>query len=75
MDTEPTFEGSFSELQEVVNKLEQGNLGLEAVTELYSQGFTLAANCRKRLEATESRIELVQQTYGMPTNSGEPSDQ
>ena len=65
----------FSQLQEVVNKLEQGELGLEARTELYAQGVTLVANCRKRLEATESNIKLVQRTYVMPTDSGEPSGQ
>ena len=75
MDTAPTYEESFSELQEVVNKLEQGNLGLEAVTELYTQGITLAAICRKRLEATESKIKLIQRKYGMPTDSGEPTGQ
>ena len=75
MDTEPTYEDSFSELQEVVNKLEQGDLGLEARTELYTRGVTLAAICRKRLEATEAKIKLVQRKYGMLTDSDEPSDQ
>ena len=75
MDTEPTFDESFSELQEVVNKLEQGELGLEAVTELYTQGVILAANCRKRLEATEVKIKLIQRKYGLPTDSGQPSGQ
>jgi len=75
MGTEPTYEESFSELQVVVNKLEQGELGVEAVTELYAQGVTLAAICRKRLEATEAKIQSVQRTYMMPTDSGEPSGQ
>lgn len=75
MDAKPTFEDSFSQLQEVVNKLEQGDLGLEAVTALYEQGATLAANCRKLLEATETKITSIQRTYGMPTASDEPSGQ
>ena len=75
MATQPTYEDSFSQLQEVVNKLEQGELGLEARTELYAQGVTLAANCRKLLEATEAKIKLVQRKYGMQTDLEEPSDQ
>ena len=75
MDAIPTFEDSFSQLQEVVSKLEQGELGLEAVTVLYEQGVTLAANCRKLLEATESKIKLIQRTYGMPTDSSQPDGQ
>lgn len=75
MDTKPTFEESFSELQEVVNKLEQGDLGLEAKTDLYVKGATHVANCQARLAATESKIKLVQRSYVMPRESGEPSDQ
>ena len=75
MDAIPTFEDSFSQLQKVVTKLEQGDLGLEAVTELYEQGVTLVANCRKLLEATESKIKLIQRTNGMPTDSSDPSGQ
>ena len=69
MDTEPTFDESLSELQEVVSKLERGDLGLEAITELFGQGVTLAANYRKHLEFSESKIKLIQRTYGMPTDS------
>ena len=75
MEAKPKFEDSFSQLQEVVNKLEQGGLGLESVTDLYAQGVTLAANCRKLLEATETKIRSIQRTYGMPMASGEPSGQ
>ena len=68
MDNEPTFEGAFAELQEIVHKLERGDLGLEAMTELFAQGVTLSGNCRKLLETTESKIKLIQHTYGMPTD-------
>ncbi len=75
MDAKPTFEDSISQLQEILDKLEQGALGLESVTELYEQGVALAANCRKLLEATESKIRLIQQKHGMPTDSDKPGGQ
>ena len=75
MDAKLTFGDAVSQLQEVVNKLEQGELSLEMVTELYEQGVTLAANCRRLLEGTESNIKLIQRTYEVPPDSGEPGSQ
>ena len=71
MATEPTFETTHAQLQEVVTKLEQGDLGLDGVTTLYEKGLILAAKCRELLEATESRLMQIQRTFAMSVDSDE----
>ena len=39
MISEPSFEQTYERLQEVVTKLENCDLGIEATTELYGEGL------------------------------------
>ena len=56
---EKSFETSLSELEEIVGKLESGDLTLEASLELFEQGIKLSRECRERLSKAESRIEML----------------
>ena len=47
MTGESTFEQTYARLQEVVTKLERGDLGLEATTALYGEGLSLPTCCRR----------------------------
>jgi exodeoxyribonuclease VII small subunit len=59
--TEPTpkFEDALKELEEVVAKLEKGELSLEDSLRLYERGIALARHCHGKLEEAEGKIELL----------------
>jgi exodeoxyribonuclease VII small subunit len=56
---EKTFEASLAELEEIVTKLEDGDLALEASLELFEKGIKLSRECRDRLTNAERRIEVL----------------
>jgi exodeoxyribonuclease VII small subunit len=56
------FEKGIEALEEIVKRLETGDLPLEEALTLFERGMTLSAACRKQLEAAEARVErLVRQ--------------
>jgi len=58
-ETPPTFEGSLAQLQQIVNDLEEGNLGLETSLARFEEGIRLLRNCYMILEAAEQKIEIL----------------
>lgn len=50
------YEKSVARLEEIVDKLENGNLPLEDMMKLYEEGTLLAANCAKSLDAAQLKI-------------------
>ncbi len=56
---ENTFERSLIELEEIVTKLEGGDLPLEDSLELFEKGIRLSRECRERLTNAERRIEIL----------------
>ena len=58
---EKTFEASLAELEEIVGKLEDGDMPLEESLALFEQGIKLSRDCRDRLTKAERRIEILMQ--------------
>jgi len=56
---EKSFETSLVELEEIVTKLEEGDLPLEESLELFEKGISLSRSCRERLTNAERRIEIL----------------
>jgi exodeoxyribonuclease VII small subunit len=54
-----TFEASLEALEEIVHKLERGDLPLENSLELFEQGIRLSRECQERLSQAERRIEIL----------------
>lgn len=50
------YEKSVSRLEEIVDKLENGNLSLEEMMKLYEEGTALAAKCAKSLDAAQLKL-------------------
>ena len=69
-DKEPqsrSFESSLEALEEIVGKLEHGDLALEESLELFEQGIRLSRECQERLSQAERRIEvLMRDQQGRP---------
>jgi exodeoxyribonuclease VII small subunit len=53
------FEEALKQLEEVVAKLEKGELSLEESLTLYEQGIALSRLCHAKLEEAEGKIELL----------------
>lgn len=50
------YEKSVARLEEITEKLENGNLPLEEMIRLYEEGTALAAKCAKVLDAAQLKI-------------------
>ena len=62
-DTPPvdalSFEAALKELEDIVSRLEQGEVALEDSIALYERGQALKAHCEAKLKAAEGRLEMV----------------
>lgn len=54
-----SFEQSFSRLQEVVQKLSEGNLTLQQALGAFEEGMMLADSCAQMLDEAELRVKQV----------------
>ncbi len=54
-----SYEQLYARLQEVVARLEAGELPLEETLQLYEQGVRLAAECQRLLDAAELRVRQL----------------
>jgi exodeoxyribonuclease VII small subunit len=64
----PKFEEALKELEDVVARLEKGELALEESLRLYERGIALARSCHAKLEEAEGKIEVL-----MKDARGEPA--
>lgn len=55
-----TYETLYTRLQEVVARLEAGELPLDESLRLYEEGVGLAAECQRLLDAAELRVQQLQ---------------
>ena len=55
----PSFEKSLAELQNIVNELEEGTIGLEESMQRFEKGISLLRTCYQILEKAEQKIEVL----------------
>lgn len=56
---EMSFEDALRALEDVVRKLESGEVPLEESITLYERGEKLRALCQQRLDSAQARIETI----------------
>jgi exodeoxyribonuclease VII small subunit len=66
------FEEALAALEEVVARLESGDVGLEEAVSLFERGQVLLARCRERLAAAQQRIEELTAAE-LPPDPGAPA--
>lgn len=54
-----SFEDALARLEAIVQQLERGDVPLERSIDLYAEGDRLRAQCQKRLESAQARIEQI----------------
>jgi exodeoxyribonuclease VII small subunit len=53
------FEEAFGRLEEIVAKLESGDVALEESVDLYTEGMTLVKFCNSKLTVAREKIEKL----------------
>lgn len=56
---EISFETAMERLEDIVGKLESGDVPLEAAIELFQEGMKLSQLCGSKLEQVERKIEML----------------
>lgn len=54
-----TIEDALAKLEEITQKLEEDEIGLEEAIALFDEGLTLAAKIKQDLEAAKLKVEQV----------------
>jgi len=67
----PSFETSLDRLEEIIRKLERGELPLEEALNCFREGVDLVKLCNQRLQDVEGQVEiLIMQLEGESQEEG-----
>ncbi|GLI83311.1 exodeoxyribonuclease VII small subunit [Rossellomorea marisflavi] len=64
---EPTFEEAIAQLEEIVEKLEEGEVPLEQAIEYYQKGMNLSKYCHDTLQQAENKLTKMMTDEGEQT--------
>ncbi len=53
------FEDALSRLEEIVHKMEEGDLSLDESLKVFEEGIKLVRLCSKKLDEAERRIDIL----------------
>jgi exodeoxyribonuclease VII small subunit len=71
------FEDCLKRLEEIVDRLEKGDLALEESLALFEEGMKLSNSCRGELEQAEGKVEILlkqgAKLQAQPFESEEPA--
>ena len=56
---EKQFEDAMKELEEIVKRLESGDLSLEESLKIFEEGIALSRYCFRKLEEAEKRVSIL----------------
>ena len=59
-----TFEEAFKELEEIAEKLEQGEISLDESMKAFEKGMELAQTCSEKLNKAESNLQKLVKKEG-----------
>jgi len=54
-----SFEASLHRLEQIIKKLEAGELALDDALKLFEEGIHLSQQCQKQLEEAENKVEIL----------------
>jgi exodeoxyribonuclease VII small subunit len=60
------FEESLAELEQLVERMEQGNLSLEEALKSFERGIQLTRTCQKALQEAEQKVRILLEENGEP---------
>jgi exodeoxyribonuclease VII small subunit len=68
---QPTFEETMESLEEIVRRIEAGEIGLEASIAEYEKGVGLIKRCREILDQAQQRVETLSKQGSAKKDSGQ----
>ena len=68
------FEASLKELEEIVARMERGDLPLEESLKLFERGVALTSECRSSLESAELRVRNLLDPDATPSFDANETD-
>lgn len=63
-EQELSFEEAISQLEEIIENLEDKDISLDEALEKYEQGVKLSKFCSNKLEQAEEKIEIIKDEKG-----------
>ena len=66
-----TYGEAVTELEQIIESLESGQLPLEALLSQYQRGAALLARCREQLQAVEDQVKRLDGQVLRPLTEGE----
>jgi exodeoxyribonuclease VII small subunit len=69
-----TFESAMAELEQIVAKLEKGDVDLEESISIYERGEALRAHCDALLKRAEAKVEKITLNANGQPSGTEPLD-
>ncbi len=61
------FEESMTELEQIVQQMEQGEITLEESLKLFERGIKLTRTCQKALQEAEQKVQILLKKDGQQT--------
>jgi exodeoxyribonuclease VII small subunit len=65
--SEPSFEDSLQELEQIVSQLEQGDISLEESLKSFERGVNLTRTCQKALQEANQKVQILLEKNGTQT--------
>lgn len=59
MSKEPTYTEAFAELQQIVLKIEQGNIGIDELSAQVKRAAELIKICQSKLKNTDADVQQI----------------
>ena len=74
-EAQPDFETAMRDLEELVERLEQGDLPLEESLAAFERGVMLTRTCQTALREAEQKVEILLKKAGEPVIEGFAPDE
>lgn len=73
-DTEMSFEDALEHVEGIIERIESGEVGLEASIDEYERGIGLLRRCRSILDRAEARVQTLNDADLDTPGSGEADE-
>ncbi|HEX2837138.1 MAG TPA: exodeoxyribonuclease VII small subunit [Phycisphaerales bacterium] len=70
-DENLSFEDALTRLEEIVQRIESGDVGLEQAITEYEQGMALVRRCKEVLARAEQRVDELKRQHDQPADADE----
>ena len=64
-NTAPDFENLLGELDQIVNRMEQGDQSLDQTMKDFERGMVLSEQCQKSLDSAQQKVEKLVEKHGV----------